>query len=66
MKDPIVQEIRAHRMAHTREFGGDLKAICADLRSIQTASGHQVVRLLARKPRRPALTTRRKRLAADA
>ncbi|MHC4445734.1 MAG: hypothetical protein ACYTBZ_04845 [Planctomycetota bacterium] len=49
MKDPIVEEVRKHRMEHTRKFGGDLSAICADLRSIQAASGHEVVRLPPRR-----------------
>ena len=30
MSDPIVDEVRRHRMEHTREFGGDLKLICED------------------------------------
>jgi len=50
MKDPIVQEVRKHRMEHTRKFRGDLTAICDDLRSIQIASGHKIVRLAPRKP----------------
>ena len=45
MKDPIVEEVRKHRMEHTRKFRGDLSEVCADLRRIQTASGHKVVRL---------------------
>lgn len=45
MKDPIVEEVRKYRMEHTRKFQGNLSAICADLRSIQLASGHNVVRL---------------------
>lgn len=49
MKDPIVEEVRKHRMEHTQKFGGGLAAICADLRSIQSASGFRVVRLPARK-----------------
>jgi hypothetical protein len=49
MKDPIVDQIRNYRMEHTRKFRGDLSAICKDLRSIQEASGHKVVRLPARK-----------------
>ena len=49
MRDPIVEEVRKWRMEHTRKFGGDLAAICADLRSIQEASGHEVVRLAPRK-----------------
>jgi len=40
MKDPIVEEVRKHRMEHTRRFRGDLTAIYNDLRSIQIASGH--------------------------
>lgn len=50
MKDLIVEEVRKHRMEHTQKFGGDLDAICADLRFIQAASGHKVVRLPPRKP----------------
>ena len=42
MKDPIVEEVRRYRMEHTRKFGGDLRAICADLRRIEEASGHKV------------------------
>ena len=44
MNDPIVEEVRRHRMEHTRKFGGDLKLICEDLRHIQRESGCQVVR----------------------
>ena len=51
MIDPIVQEVRKHRMEHTRRFKGNLKDICADLRAIQAASGHSVVRLSHRKPK---------------
>ena len=53
MKDPIVEEVRKHRMEHTREFHGDLAAICADLRQTQSASGHKVVRLPAKRTCRP-------------
>ncbi len=45
MNDPIVQEVRKHRMEHTERFKGDLTAICADLREVQASSGHTVVRL---------------------
>ena len=44
MNDPIVEEVRRYRMEHTRQFGGDLKRICEDLRRIQQESGCQVVR----------------------
>lgn len=57
MNDPIVDEVRTHRMEHTRKFGGNLDAMCADLRAIQAASGHTVVRLPPRRPE-SAHTTR--------
>jgi len=59
MKDPIVEEVRKHRMEHTRKFQGDLSAICADLRSIQIASGHKVVRLPPKRPE-PTKTSKRR------
>jgi hypothetical protein len=49
MKDPIVEEVRKHRMEHTRKFRGNLRAITADLRSTQESSGHEVVRLAPRR-----------------
>ena len=49
MKDPIVAEVRRHRMEHSREFGNDLKAIVADLRARQAASGREYVRLTPRR-----------------
>jgi len=45
MSDPIVDEVRRHRMEHTPEFKCDLKAICEDLRRKQALSNRQVVRL---------------------
>ncbi len=49
MKDPIVAEVRKHRMAHTRKHNYDLCAICEDLKKVQQTSGHKVVRLRPRK-----------------
>lgn len=49
MKDPIVEEVRAHRMEHTLRFGGDMAKICADLRALQQVEGYKVVRLPAKK-----------------
>jgi len=49
MKDPIVEEVRKYRMEHTRRFQGYLSATGADLRYIQIASGHKIVRLAPRK-----------------
>ena len=64
MKDPIVNEVRRNRMKHTKKFGGDLSAICADLRLVEVASGHKVVRLAPRKPE-PPRTPRRREIARD-
>ena len=61
MKDPIVEEVRKHRMEHTQKFQGDLVAICADLRSIQTISGHKIVRLASREPEPTNASSRRKK-----
>jgi len=44
MRDPIVEEVRRHRMEHTRRFGGDLKRICEELQRIQRESGREFVR----------------------
>lgn len=49
MSDPIVEEIRANRMAHTQKFDGDLKLICEDLRRIQKEFPSRIVRGEARK-----------------
>jgi hypothetical protein len=59
MNDPIVQEVRKHRIEHTLKFKGDLTAICADLRSIQANSGHTIVRLAPRRPEPTPPTLRR-------
>ena len=61
MKDPIVEEVRKHRMEHTRKFRGDLSAICADLRSVQTASDHKIFRLARREPEPTNASSRRKK-----
>ena len=50
MTDPIIEEVRKHRMEHTLRFGRNLAAICADLRTIQATSGHTVVRLPPKRP----------------
>jgi hypothetical protein len=61
MKDPIVEEVRKYRMEHTMKFRADLASICADLRSIQNESGHEVVRRPPRKPERLNRATGKKR-----
>lgn len=67
MNDPIVDEVRKHRMEHTLKFGGDLTAICADLHSIQEASGHEIVRLPPKRlePSRVAGGARNPRARSD-
>ena len=51
MKDPIVEEVRKHRMEHTREHDGDLDAICKALKATEEASGHKIVRRPAKRLR---------------
>lgn len=43
MNDPFVNEVRKFRDEHTRQFHGDLTAICEDLRDIQRTCGQPVV-----------------------
>jgi len=52
MKDPIVEEVRRFRLEHTLKFQGNLEEIVKDLQEIQRRSGHKVVRLPPRRPRR--------------
>jgi hypothetical protein len=47
--DPVLAEIRAIREAHSEKFGGDIKAILADLRQRREASGRPSV---SRPPKR--------------
>ena len=42
-RDPIVDEVRAHRRAIAHEHGNDLKAIITALRRKQGADGRRVV-----------------------
>ena len=49
MKDQIVEEVRKHRLAHSRKFKGDLSAICDDLVRIERKSGHKIVRYAPKK-----------------
>lgn len=53
MKDPIVAEVRKHRMEHTLRFGGDLHKICEDLRKFEATLGDRVVKLASRKTQPP-------------
>ena len=44
MKDPIVAEVRRHRMEHTRRFNGDLTRICEELRKLEAGLGDRLVK----------------------
>jgi hypothetical protein len=43
MIDPIVEEVRRHRMEHTRKCGGDLNRIFEDLRRVEREAAYKVV-----------------------
>lgn len=49
MTDPIVEEVRAARLAHAQSLNHDLAAICADLKRIERECGHPVVSLAPRR-----------------
>jgi hypothetical protein len=44
MKDPIVAEVRRHRLEHTKRFNSDLRSICEDLRRFEATLGDRVVK----------------------
>lgn len=48
MKDPIVEEVRVARLAHAEEFKHDLDAIYDDLKKIEMACEHRIVKLSPR------------------
>jgi hypothetical protein len=43
MKDPIVEEVRRHRMEHTQRFKTDLTLICEDLRKLEAGVRDRLV-----------------------
>jgi len=57
-RDPIIDEVRAHRTAIAQEHGNDLKAIIAALRRKQGTDGRRVVSFAAK--REPTKQARRK------
>lgn len=61
-KDPLVDEIRAHRESHAAKFNYDLAAICRDLRQQQASSGRRIVSLPAK---RVQGTDRARQMASD-
>ncbi len=52
MKDPFVEEVRKHRVEHTRRFNGDLRLICENLREYESSLGGRVVTLPPKKKQR--------------
>ena len=42
--DPIVQEVRTHRVQRAARFEFNVRAIAEDARSRERASGHKIVR----------------------
>ena len=56
-RDPISDEVRAHRAAIAQEHGNDLKAIIAALKRKQGADGRRVVSFVAK--REPTKQARR-------
>jgi hypothetical protein len=51
MRDPYVEEVRKHRMEHTRQFDSNLHRICEDLRELEASLGERVVTLEPKKGR---------------
>ena len=43
-KDPIVEEVREARRAHSEEHGNDLHAICEDIRRKEAQFQDRIVR----------------------
>jgi len=43
--DPIVAEVRKHRLENAARFGFDVRAIAEDARSREKSSGHPIVNL---------------------
>jgi hypothetical protein len=41
--DPIIEEVRRHRLARAAKFNFDIDAIAADARKREAKSGHKVV-----------------------
>ncbi len=51
-EDPIVAEVRRHRLAIAERFNNDLDALGAYLRQRERAGGHKVAQPPKRKPTR--------------
>ena len=61
MKDPYVEEVRKHRMEHTRQFNSNLHLICEDLRAFEVSFGERAVTLEPKRIR-PAEASRKSAL----
>ena len=55
IEDPIVEEVRRHRLARAARFNFDIKAIAEDARTREGTGGHEVIQpKQKRRPRRGA------------
>lgn len=52
MKDPFIEEVRQHRLEHTKRFNNDLHLICEDLKQFEATLGKRVVTLAPRRIQR--------------
>jgi len=50
IRDPILDEIHRTRQQIAEKFGGDIKAILADARKRQAASGHTIWQGASKQP----------------
>ena len=57
-KDPIVEEVRRHRLARAAKFNYDLDAIVADVRSREKTSGLKLATPRNRRKWRATVTRR--------
>ena len=49
VEDPIVEEVRRHRLARAAKFNFDIDAIAEDARKRERKSGHKVIQPPKRK-----------------
>jgi hypothetical protein len=52
--DPIVEEVRRHRLARAAKFNFDIDAIAEDARKREGADGRKVIKPRRRRAGRPA------------
>lgn len=65
MRAPIVDEVRKHRIEHTRQLNSDLHQICEDLRKFESTLGDRIVTFEPKKTQ-PTRKAEGRRLAQKA